>query len=648
MLVKTAKEPILYGVALAAILVTAWFVYQPAFGSVFLLDDRPNLDRLTTVTDMDSALQFVLSGNAGPVGRPLSLATFAAQAELWDYSAAPFILVNVVIHLLNGLLTYCFFLQLTRARQIRRPDDQYVALAAAALWLFLPLLASSSLMVIQRMTTLSAMFILLGLNAYLYARSFLGTRPKAALTTMSAALVTATLLATLSKENGALLPSLVLAMEVTVLARPGSLGIGTWRIWQSVFLLAPTVFILCYLLTCTDYGDLLILQKEYTAWERLLTEARVLWEYLFNAFVARPNQLGPFHDDYPLAESLLEPLTLLAVAGWLLVAVGAIVWRRKYPAAAFAALWFLVGHSLESTTIPLYLYFEHRNYIPLLGPAYALCCLMLIKSMNHRRIVRAAMALYIVVNASILYSVTSLWGNPSVAANYWHWNAPGSTGATGHLALQRASTMGASVAMLTLREIAQTHPRHAHMRLPELTLSCHAYPERDQSDIVNDLKEKLPAVRFSYSVGSMLDELMNTVKHSACNGVDSTTVKELALAVLRNPSYGSDAEYKGIHYRLLAGIAWNSGDRGLAWAHMMTARSYTRNPQLNVMFVTVLAASKEFDAARRYIAEAHEKLPGHPFRRIAERISLRDLTRFVDELEVRSGTNTESAAKAEE
>ena len=107
MLVKTAKEPILYGVALAAILVTAWFVYQPAFGSVFLLDDRPNLDRLTTVTDMDSALQFVLSGNAGPVGRPLSLATFAAQAELWDYSAAPFILINVVIHLLNGLLAYC-------------------------------------------------------------------------------------------------------------------------------------------------------------------------------------------------------------------------------------------------------------------------------------------------------------------------------------------------------------------------------------------------------------------------------------------------------------------------------------------------------------------------------------------------------------
>ncbi len=38
--------------------------------------------------------------------------------------------------------------------------------------------------------------------------------------------------------------------------------------------------------------------------------------------------------------------------------------RRRYPLLLLAVLFFLVGHSMESTLIPLEMVYEHRNYLP--------------------------------------------------------------------------------------------------------------------------------------------------------------------------------------------------------------------------------------------------------------------------------------------
>ena len=207
-------------VALAIILAIGWLTYQPALSGTFLLDDVSNLGDLRTVTDFKSATNFVLSGTAGPLGRPLALATFVPQASHWDSSAAPFLSVNVLIHLLNGLLLYLFVRQLARELRTEHNDAEFFALATAAFWLLLPLLASSTLMIVQRMTTLSATFVLVGLNGYLFARRSIESRPNASLGGMSAALVFGTLLAVLTKENGALLPVLVLVQN--------SLRVSSW------------------------------------------------------------------------------------------------------------------------------------------------------------------------------------------------------------------------------------------------------------------------------------------------------------------------------------------------------------------------------------------------------------------------------------
>ena len=168
-------------IGFGAVLAFAWFCYQPAISGAFQLDDYVNLGGLAEVEDTASAIEFMFSGIAGPTGRPLALASFALQAEQWTQGPSAFLRVNILIHLVNAALLAAFLYQLSIQRAVARYEAALVATAAASLWVLMPLLVTASLLIVQRMTTLSAMFMLLGLNGYLYSRARIGIRPKQAL-----------------------------------------------------------------------------------------------------------------------------------------------------------------------------------------------------------------------------------------------------------------------------------------------------------------------------------------------------------------------------------------------------------------------------------------------------------------------------------
>ena len=637
------RSSTLVGAALAAVLLLGWFIYLPASNGVHLLDDRSNLAGLASVHDAETALQFVVSGIAGPVGRPLSLATFLPQAAMWNESAAPFIRVNIAIHLLNGLLAYLFFLQLTRARSIEHPNGRLIAIVAMALWLFLPLLASSSLMIVQRMATLTATFMLLGLNGYLYARARIQSDTNAALTGMTVSLLAGTTLAILSKENGALLPALVLVMEATLLKPPSNVAHKNWQTWRIVFLGVPTVVVLLLLLSNLPYAEDTVLRRGMTGWERVITQATVLWEYLLNAFVPQPAEYGPFHDSYPLARTIMDPVTLLSVASWILVIAGAILWRRKYPVIAFAVLWFVAGHSLESTTVPLELYFEHRNYIPIMGPVFALSYSLLSITGQYRNVARIAVAGYVFVNAAILLSVTTLWGKPLEAAGYWSFNSPNSVRAAAHLASRQMTEIAGPVGLITLQEFTARHPEHAYLRLHELAVSCRLDSERDYSQVIADLEKSLPSIRFDNSVGNMLDNLMLAISETGCTTIDRATGKRLAEAVASNPVYANSDRYMHAYHLLMAGIALEQGDQSEALRELRRAKSVMRTNMVDALIVSRLTAESRFDEARDYIDEADDALPLHPLRRLSATIALKQLRREVEALEMQAVNGAKAA-----
>jgi len=626
-------------ISIGVLLIVSGFVYAPGTSGGFLLDDMSNLEQLQYIDDNASAVQFVFSGKAGPLGRPIALATFLPQASSMESGANAFLSFNILIHIFNAAILAWLFYILSRASELDKRNARLISLAATAFWLLMPILASSSLMVIQRMTTLSSTFVLLGLLAYLAARGRLDANPNKSLLAMSAALGAGTLLAVLTKENGALLPTLVLVLELTLLQKPTSISIGKWRGWCGIFLWLPTAIILAYLVTRIPYSDAMVLKRDFTGWERLLTQSRILWEYLFNAFIPRPGVYGPFHDGYPVARTILDPVTFVAFAGWTVVLAFAVLWRRQYPLFAFAALWFLAGHMLESTVIPLELYFEHRNYLPIIGPVYALCAALFRLPDSKKKLVYIGMPLFVTANAIVLLGLTTLWGNPPLAAHYWQQKFPDSIRAKTTAASHQLSEDWAEQTLNMLHRVAEERPGAGYLKIQELDLACAVAPRQDHRPTVVELLQNLYSVDFTYTAGTMISNLISTANRVGCNGVDNDTLRSIANALVQNPRYIQDPLYNHVHHKLLARLARLDGDYSEAIEHLRRATEYVSTADLNMMMVTTFIDAGQFQSARQHISDARNNAPLHPLKSHVWYSQLDELEQYMDQIEGQAPVN---------
>jgi len=351
---------------LAICLATA-AVYWAGLSGSFMFDDYPNIVDNAALRefrgDWSNLFSAANEGRAGPLGRPLSLASFALNLHYFGLVPFYFKLVNLLIHLANGLLVFALARQLlSTVRAERLGRTAHVPFWIAALWLLHPINLSTVLFSVQRMTGLAALFTLLGLYLYLYGRTSLQTpKGKWAIT---ASLLVCWPAAVLSKETGLLLPIYILLCEWLVLRRfrqlPASIK---WKL--ALLVLGASSGFLFWQWEYLTYG---YLNRDFSVQERLMTEARVLWFYVQQMLVPWPQHFGLYHDDIPISKGLLSPIsTLAAILGWIAIALAALLLRRKFALFSFAVLWFLVSHVLESTLLPLEIAFEHRNYLASFG-----------------------------------------------------------------------------------------------------------------------------------------------------------------------------------------------------------------------------------------------------------------------------------------
>ena len=102
--------------------------------------------------------------------------------------------------------------------------------------------------------------------------------------------------------------------------------------------------------------------------ERLLTELRVVLDYLRWILLPDAGEMSLYHDDYQVSRGLFSPPTtafaLLTLSGLLLAAIAL---RNRRPLLGLGLILFFSGHLLTATVIPLELVFEHRNYFSTLG-----------------------------------------------------------------------------------------------------------------------------------------------------------------------------------------------------------------------------------------------------------------------------------------
>lgn len=418
----------------------AFLAYFPGTSGYFTFDDTINIVDNPGIKihslDFQTLKQVALSGDAGMLGRPLSVLSFALNYYFDGLNPFDFKLTNIVIHLLNGICVYVLtllILETCRRRDMVGVSQTYarwISLAVAAAWLLHPLNLTGVLYVVQRMTSLSALFTLLGLISYLRGREQLAAG-KSGWGWVLASFTLFTPLAVFSKENGALLPVFMLLVEYVFFRFQAPLT-GTRRALIAIFgvtVLLPFVALLMYTIANPAWLTAGYSVRDYTLTERLLTEARVIWFYIQNIVAPNLSQLGVYHDDIPVSKSLIEPAsTIFACIGIVLLAAFPILIRKRHPIAAFGILFFLAGHSIESSVISLELVHEHRNYLPIYGLLFILLYYLLYP-LRHLQSLKARqmLAVFLVcVLGGLTFMRATQWGNPYLMKEMAAANHPNS------------------------------------------------------------------------------------------------------------------------------------------------------------------------------------------------------------------------------
>ncbi len=408
-------------------------IYQPGLTGPFVFDDALNIIanqslRLSDLT-WPSLYGAATSIPNGMFGRPLSMLSFAADFYRSGDALSPspladtFKATNLLIHLANGCVLWMLTRLLLRASSDLRSTPYppsygaWLALAVAGAWLLHPFNLTGVLYVVQRMTSLATLFTGLGMVCYLIGRRRLSDAQAGAKAQMLAALLVFTPLAFLCKEIGILLPVYVLLMEV-FLFRRAVLG-GSQRrfltIYFAVLVWLPLFLGLFLFATHTDWFLNAYSRRDFSLAERLMTESRVVWLYAQQTVLPDIASMGLFHDDFPISTSLLQPVsTAIALLGLIALAVMCVAIRKVHPLLAFGIAFFLVGHSMESTVIPLELVHEHRNYLPSLGVLLVLFHGLLDPTTAAQTRVwrRGGAALFVLLLVLVTQSRVAEWSSP--------------------------------------------------------------------------------------------------------------------------------------------------------------------------------------------------------------------------------------------
>ena len=402
----------------------------------FLLDDQENFTQLERLARGEVTwLGPIVSNSSGPLGRPLSMASFVATVSAGGHVPWAYKVGNLFLHVSIGALMALLALLCTRRDASLSQRAPGLAVLLGVLWMALPIHVSTVLYPVQRMAQLSTFFLVAGLIAYVTIRERLAAAPESrgAAIGLLGSIIGFTALAALSKENGLLLPLLCLALEITLFANEAR---GRIAARNSLILTLGLPATLGAIALGMFHERLLggYAIRDFTMLERLLTQPRVLWDYVLNVLLPAGPRLGVYQDDFSVSRTLWHPWTTLpALLGWLILLSAAVRWRKQAPVFAAGLFVFLGGHAMEAGIFPLELYFEHRNYFPSIGLLLMLSGIIPVLADRlgaitpaFRRLAAAAPIALALVMMGAVHARALVWASPELLMAQSQQNRPGS------------------------------------------------------------------------------------------------------------------------------------------------------------------------------------------------------------------------------
>ena len=403
------------------------FAYTPALDAPFVLDDGRNIIDSPAIRWTEVSTKNVdLVLNSSVLGsRPVANISFALDHLAWGLDPYGFHLTNILIHLAVGgaLLWLCLlYMQLTAGGSrftVSGWKTAGIAIMSVGLFLVHPLNTQAVAYVVQRMTSLSALFTLLAFASYLMARYPVTPRSR----WWYLAAFVFWIIGIGSKEIGVLLLPVILLYEVCFFRsfwqqRIGHALGGNWN-WQWT-LRAWVGFGVAFglavwaVMANTNLASLTaeFQWRDFNGMERLMTQARVQVFHLSQLVLPLPGRLNLDHD-FAVSRGLLEPATTLpAIIACIALLAGAVYLSVLRPRYGFPLAAYALFHSIEAGPINLEIVFEHRMYLPSAMLALLLAAILADSKARRRTVFLSICVVLTFIFAGWTYARNEVWAEP--------------------------------------------------------------------------------------------------------------------------------------------------------------------------------------------------------------------------------------------
>lgn len=412
------KKSYIFIIIIAAI---GTIIYSNTLKSPLVFDDLQNITKnpYIRLTHLNLEKIYDAGFKSFASHRPLANISFAVNYYLGKYDVKGYHIVNIFIHIMNGILV--FFIARITFKQLsdigiltisksHNFTISFVSLFAALLFTAHPIQVQSVTYIVQRMNSMAVMFYFLSLILYIYGRLSLTIWKRWA---QWVACFVSWILALGSKEIAATLPLVLLLYE--------------WYFFQDLskdwlkqnlkyfIILIVLIVPVGYMFLGPNPIDTLLrpyAQRDFTMEERILTQFRVLVFYVSLLIYPHISRLNLLHH-VKISHSLFNPITtffsLLVLVSLLILAA---CLARKQRLLSFCIFWFFIHLLIESSFIGLEIIYEHRLYLPMFGFALMTAYFLFYLVSVNRIYAFIVSAVIIVSLGTATYHRNKTWQDP--------------------------------------------------------------------------------------------------------------------------------------------------------------------------------------------------------------------------------------------
>ena len=435
-------------------------IYSNSLNSSFHFDDEPSIVKNLNIKNL---FNLRLIWDFWPT-RFITYLSLAFNYHLHQLRVFGYHLFNLAIHLSTTILVWWFTLltfttPAMKNDKVAKPTN-LIAFLVAAMFVAHPIQTQAVTYIVQRATSLAALFYLLTLCLYIKSRvlEIEKNESKQSHNFYYFASLAAASVGMFTKEMIITLPLAIVVYELCFLKIRAGLN---WKKILPFFIISLTIPLTMLITKSVNFGELRRV-SEYSSnispWTYLLTQFRVIITYLRLLFIPLNQNLDY---NYPIAKTLLEPSTFISFLFLLLILIIAFRIFHRYRLVSFAIFWFFLILLPESSIIPIQdVIFEHRLYLPIIG--YAIFLISAIYYLFKNRNVRIIILILIILGYGILtYRRNFTWQDNLILSKDIIHKSPGKLRAYVYLGNAYAQKKMYSQAIDSLIKAIQIDPNYS-------------------------------------------------------------------------------------------------------------------------------------------------------------------------------------------